>query len=60
MKVEFKESELDIIVAALNFAGIHRPDFIDHLILQGYYETALVARNDMDDLLQNLNEVRNG
>ena len=62
--MEFEESELAIIVAALNYVGILRGDFINHLIEQGEFETAMSVRHDMDDLktqcIYNLNEVRNG
>lgn len=60
--MEFKESELDIILAALNFADIHRPDFIDHLILHDHYETAMNVRDGLTHLTstcrENLKEIR--
>jgi len=62
--MEFEESELAIIVAALKFVEINRTDFMTHLVAQGEFETAMSVRDDMDDLktqcLYNLNEIRNG
>ena len=60
--MEFEKFELDIIVAALNYAGIARNSFMEHLTEQGHFETAMNVRDDMDDLkslcLHNLNELR--
>ena len=62
--MELKESELDIIVAALHYASIVRNSFMEHLVEQGQFETAMSVRHDLYDLVltcsQELNEVRNG
>jgi len=46
----FDASEWGVIVAALNYANLHKAEFKSHLIKQGHPNTAEVAEMGLEEL----------
>lgn len=59
MNQQFTEKQLDLIIAALNYANLCKPVFMDHLKYHGHEDTANYADQQLERLRRKVTDIYN-